>query len=230
MPAHIAVIDPGTKHGELDAFNQLSLRLPLHFSYHQVINQGFASLDAAAERVPIGGVVVFGSGATVADNEPWQQPLQERLLGFLDEGIPMLAICYGLQLLGQALGGTLDYVTPERTKLKGLRRVALDPHPVFASARSEGGDCAGELVVSHNQCLRKAPPEVTVLSHNAEYDFVEMFAHNSLPLIALQAHPEAGKQFIIGNEVPLAPDDPANYRFGTRLVDAFFHHYFGSAF
>lgn len=224
MPAHIAVIDPGTKHGELDAFNLMSQRLPLNFSYHPVLTQGFTSLDLAAERAPIGGIVVFGSGATVSDEEPWQQPLQERLLRALDQGVPTLAICYGLQLMGRALGGTLEYVTPDKQKLKGRRLIQMAAHPVFGDAQE------GEVIVSHNQCLRVPPPNATVISHNKEHDFVEMFAHNELPLIAIQAHPEAGKQFITGNEVPLEPADPQNFLFGTKIVDSFFRHYFSSAF
>lgn len=222
MPHHVAVIDPGTKHGELDAFNQLSLRYPLAFSYHQIINQGLASLDHAARTAPIKAIVVFGSGATVGDEEPWQAPLQERLLTYLDQGIPMLAICYGLQLLGRALGGTLDYVTPERTKLKGLRKITITSHPRLAC----NNDQAGEVIVSHNQCLRVPPPEATVLSHNADYDFVEVFAHDRLPLVAIQAHPEAGQQFVTGNEVPLDPADPANYAFGGTFIDGFFRSHF----
>lgn len=225
MPAHIAVIDPGTKHGELDAFNQLSLRLPLSFSYHQVVSQGFATLGLAAKSSPLGGVVVFGSGATVSDNEPWQEPLQQRLLAWLDQGVPILAICYGLQLMGHALGGSLAYVTKDKAKLKGRREIAVAPHPIFGSK-----PITGEVIVSHNQCLRVPPPEVEVVSHNKDYDFVEMFVHKTKPLVAIQAHPEAGQQFIEGNEVPVTPDAPENFTFGTLLVDSFFRHYFGSAF
>lgn len=225
MPAHIAVIDPGTKHGELDAFNQLSLRLPLSFSYHQVVSQGFATLDLAAKASPIGGVVVFGSGATVSDKEPWQEPLQQRLLAWLDRGVPTLAICYGLQLMGDALGGSLAYVTEDKVKLKGRREITVAAHPIFGAKPQRG-----EVIVSHNQCLRVPPPSVEVISHNKDYDFVEMFVHQTKPLVAIQAHPEAGEQFVEGNEVPVTCDDPSNFKFGTHIVDSFFHHYFGSSF
>lgn len=228
MPAHIAIIDPGYKHGEIDAFNRLSQRLPLNFSYHWVSQEPYdktlLTLDLAAERAPIGGVVVFGSGATVSDNEPWQEPLKQRLLHYLDEGIPTLAICYGHQLLGEALGGTLEYVTPDKQKLKGRRKLSLAAHPVLGDAQT------GEVVVTHNQCLRVAPPGATVLCHNAEHDFVELFAHGDMPLLAIQAHPEAGQQFIVSNDVPLTPHDPENFRFGTHIIDSFFRYYFGSAF
>lgn len=224
MPAHIAVIDPGTKHGELDAFNLMSQRLPLRFSYHPVLTQGFTSLDLAEQRAPLGGLVVFGSGATVSDELPWQKPLEQRILTALDQGVPTLAICYGLQLMGRALGGRLEYVTPDQQKLKGRRQISLAAHPVF------GGERQGEVIVSHNQCLRVPPANVTVISHNAEHNFVELFVHNELPLVAIQAHPEAGQQFITGNEVPVDPADPQNFSFGTTLVDAFFRYYFGSAF
>jgi GMP synthase (glutamine-hydrolysing) len=51
------------------------------------------------------GVVVTGSPAMVSDREAWSERAGEWLVRSLEAGTPILGICYGHQLLAQALGG-----------------------------------------------------------------------------------------------------------------------------
>ncbi len=54
-----------------------------------------------------GGVVVTGSPAMVSDREEWSERAGRWLLDALDQRVPILGICYGHQLLAQALGGVV---------------------------------------------------------------------------------------------------------------------------
>lgn len=61
------------------------------------------------ERLPVArdysGVVISGSAAMVTSREPWSEYTADWLRETVESGVPMLGICYGHQLLAQALGG-----------------------------------------------------------------------------------------------------------------------------
>lgn len=64
---------------------------------------------AQGEKLPArespAGVVVTGSSAMVSHREPWSERTAEWLARAALGGTPVLAICYGHQLLAHALGG-----------------------------------------------------------------------------------------------------------------------------
>ncbi len=66
-----------------------------------------AADDTALLPAPrdVAGVIVTGSPARIADQLPWMVRVQHALCRLVDEEVPVLGICFGHQLLGQALGG-----------------------------------------------------------------------------------------------------------------------------
>ncbi len=55
------------------------------------------------------GVMITGSPSSVWQDEPWMQVTIEWLTDRIQEqDIPILAVCFGHQLLGSALGGTVE--------------------------------------------------------------------------------------------------------------------------
>jgi GMP synthase (glutamine-hydrolysing) len=74
---------------------------------------GFVEHDArgdealpAAER--FAGVIVTGSASSVTERAPWMLRTEEYLASAVTDEHPVLGICFGHQLLGQALGGRVE--------------------------------------------------------------------------------------------------------------------------
>src|SRR5712672_751096 len=57
----------------------------------------------------IAAVVVTGSSAMVTDREPWSERTALWLRGAVNAGTPVLAICFGHQLLAHGFGGKVEY-------------------------------------------------------------------------------------------------------------------------
>ena len=65
--------------------------------------------DALPGREGFAGVIVSGSAAMVTDRADWSERSAEWLREAAHEGLPLLGICYGHQLLAHALGGVVSY-------------------------------------------------------------------------------------------------------------------------
>lgn len=210
MP-HIAVLDPGTRVPELDAFNRMSRQAPLPLSYHLPAQLGMDSLHRMEEGLR--GVVIFGSAASVHDDEPWLRALSAWLRPRLLAGMPSLGLCFGHQLLGHLLGGEVGDNREDGVKLRGSRRVSIGADRLWG----EAGE--GLVVVSHREAITRLPPECS-LRGRTEACAVEAFTHDRLPIAGIQAHPEATTQFTENNGIPFE-EDPALLAYGHGLVDRF---------
>ena len=174
-------------------------------------------IDASGYLEPLlgrlDGVLFSGSATDVAPElygakrEPWLgpvDPLRDAVDSLLarqavDLGMPVLAICYGFQMLNVVLGGSLvqDLRTTCPDGLLHERRDAGDPpalHPVNLLKGSLLADLAGTSQIdvnsSHHQAIDRLAADLCPTA-TAPDGTIEAAEHRgTLPLLAVQWHPE----------------------------------------
>jgi GMP synthase-like glutamine amidotransferase len=170
------------------------------------------------------GWLITGSRHGVYEDHPWIPPLEEFIRRARSAGVPMAGICFGHQIMAQALGGRVG-------KFPGGWAVGpttydFDGQPVVMNAW-------------HQDQVLSPPPGAETIAHN------EFCTHAALSYAgtngrwgySVQAHPEFHNDFVAGliekRGRGLVPDpvlDAAAARLDTpidspRIADRIAHHF-----
>lgn len=109
----------------------------------------------------------------------------------LDRGLPIFAICKGLQLLNVALGGTLRLDIPGHNlpgqKSRDVQQLRNDPSSAHRFERVNS---------SHHQAIDRLADGCVVEAWSATDDVIEQFRLRDRPFgLAVQYHPERGSLY-----------------------------------
>jgi len=168
--------------------------------------------------------VVTGSRASVYWDEPWIADLEAWVDEAIDRGLPFLGVCFGHQLLANAMGGT---VAPMDDYEIGYRTVEHDG----ANPLLDGVDESFTVFTTHSDHVAEIPPGATQFAEN-DYG-VHGFRKGDV--FAVQFHPEydtdTAEMVTSGKDLPderiervLARITTENYRAACeakRLFDNF---------
>ncbi len=122
------------------------------------------------------GVILSGSDASVYAEGAPNLPA-----GLIESGLPVLGICYGHQLVAQALGGVV--AGAEHREYGPAQLEITDPgHPLFADFPA-----ATRVWMSHGDRVILPPPGFEQLARTANSEWAALGRDN---LILLQFHPE----------------------------------------
>jgi len=86
-----------------------------HWAHRAIGQQGIdiSFLDGVNDTLPnyntLAGVVIMGSLSMVTEKADWMLRLSQNIIELTEKNIPLLGICFGHQLIAQALGGTVAY-------------------------------------------------------------------------------------------------------------------------
>ena len=105
------------------------------------------------------GVVVTGSRSSVYWDEAWIPPLVDYVAEVAEAGVPVLGVCYGHQVLAEALGGRVAGMDGFEIGYNEIRRVRDDP--LF-----EGIDESFTAFTTHGDAVVELPPSATLLAEN----------------------------------------------------------------
>jgi GMP synthase (glutamine-hydrolysing) len=166
----IVVLDFGSQ------FTQLIARRLRELSVYAEILPFDTPLPTIRERNPV-GIILSGGPKSVSDiGAPHCDT------AIYDAGVPVLGICYGMQLMTHALGGR---VAPAPHREFGLATISIDPDaPLFATVPREL-----RVWASHGDFVQAAPTGFTVTATSANAPVVAM-ASPERRLFALLFHPE----------------------------------------
>lgn len=108
---------------------------------------------------------------------------------FAERRKPVFGVCRGLQLINTALGGTLWQDQKQERGVGGhengaIHQVSLEKGSVISSLFGD------EILVNsyHHQSVKKLGSGLAVTARSGE--IVEAFEHQTLPILAVQWHPE----------------------------------------
>ena len=178
---HIALLDASL--GDTHVQRNFARELPARLSVVRV-SEGEApapwpSPDAARSAWPYDAVIISGSQSSVYDDRPWIAPTERYVRRALAAEAPVLGVCWGHQLLAQALGGTvrnqgiyeLGYVTVEQVAPDPIWQDVPHPFTVFAT---------------HSDAVVQLPNGATALARNGAG--LQAFRHGTG--VGVQFHPE----------------------------------------
>lgn len=136
-----------------------------------------APVDDFFARHQVLGIVLSGGPASVYDDGAPQMPDW-----VLHSNVPVLGICYGMQLQSYALGGTV--VKAAQREYGNATIAANCTHPLFA-----GLDSTQQVWMSHGDHIEAIPAGFTALASNSSTPFAAM-ANDERRWYGIQFHPE----------------------------------------
>jgi len=151
----------------------------------------WSELDARGELPDFerfSGLIISGSPANVPTREPWIVALERYLARAVAANVPIFGICFGHQLLGQALGGL---VTRNPRGLE-VGTVALEPlaqDPVLPGLRETRW-----VNMAHSDSVVTLPQGARVLARTAQDDHAAVYF--GARAWGVQFHPEMDAEII----------------------------------
>lgn len=134
------------------------------------------------------GVVITGSPASVLDPLPWMARLEDTVRRLHADGVPMVGLCFGHQVIAQALGGRVER-SPAGFRI-GVTTLSLQGGaPWIAPAVP-----AVRLHLSHEDHVAEPPAGATVLAHDEACPVMAYRIGHTV--FTTQCHPEFDRQFM----------------------------------
>ena len=204
----ILVLDFGSQ------FAQLIARRVRELNVHSELIAFDTPLSEIVARKPA-GIILSGSPSSVYDADgPKPDP------ALWESGLPILGICYGVQLMAQQLGGE---VGPSAHREYGPADIRIDDesNPLLTGVASGGG--SARVWMSHGDSITKAPPGFASIADTDSTPFAAL-ADATRNLWGIQFHPEVvhtpGGKRLLRNFVHDIAKAPANWTPGRVAEDA----------
>ena len=142
--------------------------------------------DALPDPTGLDAILITGSPAGVYDDLDWIAPLERFVRAAYDARTAMVGVCFGHQLIAQALGGTVR----KSEKGWGIGRHVYDVVP--GNGVIDGGRIA--IACSHQDQVNAPPADAATILHSAFTPHAGILYGNGTTL-SVQPHPEFSAAF-----------------------------------
>ncbi len=200
----VLVLDFGSQYAQL-----IARRVRDENVYCEIVRHDL-SAERMAEIAPKGIILSGGPNSVYADGAPRCDPKLFEL------GIPVLGICYGMQLACEALGGKVQ--SAESHEYGRAHCDVIDASDLFHEVPSQT-----EVWMSHGDQVQQIADDFEPLARTATCPFAAV-RHKRLPVYGLQFHPEVthsvdGKK-ILGNFLREVCQTTGTWRLGDFADEA----------
>ncbi|MBD5633681.1 MAG: glutamine-hydrolyzing GMP synthase [Candidatus Eremiobacteraeota bacterium] len=206
-PATVVILDFGAQYSQL-----IARRVREANVYSEILPHDVAWSEIA-KREPAAIVLTGGPESTLADDALGIDP------AVFTSGVPILGICYGMQLIARDLGGTLVASTQREFGAAALEVIVPSPLTGGVPAQSRAW-------MSHGDTVAAVPPGFSVLARTARCAIAAM-GDPARKIYGVQFHPEvvhteAGKA-IIANFLQHVAQIPPDWQMES-FVDTTIEH------
>ncbi|MGZ3493549.1 MAG: glutamine-hydrolyzing GMP synthase [Thermodesulfobacteriota bacterium] len=169
----ILILDFGSQYTQLIARRVRECRIYSEIHPYDISSEKVRSL------APKGIILSGGPASVYGKNAPLSDP------GIFRAGIPILGICYGMQLIAQQLGG--EVARSEKREYGNAKLTLGRSGKLFRGLGRKGG----QLIVwmSHGDHVKTAPPGFRGIAHSKNTPFAA-FEEPRKKIYGLQFHPE----------------------------------------
>jgi GMP synthase (glutamine-hydrolysing) len=126
--------------------------------------------------------VLTGSSSSVTERAPWMLRVEHRIRELVQARTPVLGVCFGHQLIAQALGGEVRR-NPRGREIGTVRVQRLADDPIFA-----GLPRSFDVHATHVDAVVRLPPGAEVLATTSLDDVAAFRVGTAVK--AVQFHPE----------------------------------------
>jgi GMP synthase (glutamine-hydrolysing) len=199
----VLVVDFGAQYAQL-----IARRVREAGVYSEIVPHT-ATAEEIAAKSPVGIILSGGPSSVYEEDAPALDT------GVFDLGVPTLGICYGFQVMAQALGGEVANT--------GLREYgATDATIVTEGTLLEGQPVEQNVWMSHGDQVSRAPEGFEVLARTAATP-VAAFANDTRRFYGVQWHPEVKHtdygQRVLENFLHKAAGLPADWNSGNVIAE-----------
>ena len=166
----VLVLDFGSQYAQL-----IARRVRENNVYCEIVRHDIA-IEQIRKREPLGLILSGGPASVYETGAPKCDP------ALFDMGIPVLGICYGMQLACEALGGKVQNA-PAREYGRS-RCFVKEPGEIFAGVTDHF-----DVWMSHGDQVARVSDDFVPLAHTATCPIAAV-KHKRLPVYGLQFHPE----------------------------------------